>query len=88
MTLKGYKNLWLPTDHQRIAAIADQIARGNLEKLFMSHDTVYKSMLRKYGGYGYVHLMRDMIPLMLAEGYEADWIEQITKRNPQRVFAR
>lgn len=88
MTLKGYKNLWLPTDHQRIAAIADQIARGNLEKLFVSHDTVYKSMLRKYGGYGYVHLIRDMIPLMLAEGYEAGWIEQITKCNPQRVFAR
>lgn len=88
MTLKGYRNLWLPTDRQRIAAVAEQIGRGNLNRLFLSHDTVYKSMLRSYGGFGYAHLQRDMLPLMLAEGYEAEWLRQMTEYNPQRVFAR
>ena len=87
MTLKGYKNLWLPTDHQRLNAIREQIDRGNLNKLLISHDTAYKSMLRKYGGFGYAHIPRDMIPLMLSEGYQKEWIEQITVRNPQKVFS-
>ncbi len=87
MTLKGYKNLWLPTDHQRILAIREQIDRGNLEKLVVSHDTAYKSMLRSYGGYGYAHIQRDMLPLMLSDGYEEKWLQAITETNPQRIFA-
>lgn len=86
MTLKGYENLWLPTDRQRIDAIAAQIARGNLRNLVMSHDTVYKSMWRQYGGFGYGHLPENMIPLMLAAGYEPSWIGQMTVENPRALF--
>ena len=56
LTLKHYKNLWLPTDRDRINAIKEQIELGNLNKIVMSHDTVYKSMWRQYGGFGYAHI--------------------------------
>jgi len=81
------KTFWLPTDRDRVFAILEQIKRGNLNRLLMSHDTVYKSMLRTYGGFGYAHLPYDMVPIMLANGYQQDWIDQITINNPREVFS-
>ena len=81
------KTLWLPTDHERIQAIEKQIAKGHLKRLVISHDTAYKCMLRQFGGFGYAHILKNIIPLMLANGYEKEWIEQITIKNPQEIFS-
>ena len=81
------KRFWLPTDHERIVAIEKQIARGNLSRLVISHDTAYKSMLRQFGGFGYGHIPRNIIPIMLANGYEREWIEEITAKNPREIFS-
>lgn len=78
---------WLPTDRDRVFAIMQQIDRGNLNKLLMSHDTVYKTMLRSYGGYGYAHLPHDMVPVFLAHGYTQKWINQMTIENPRKIFS-
>ena len=80
-------SLWLPTDRERILAIRNQIDRGNLNRLVMSHDTAYKCMLRKYGGFGYAHLLRNMVPMMRNMGYEQQWIDQMMRYNPQNIFA-
>ena len=80
-------SLWLPTDRERILAIRNQIDRGNLNRLVMSHDTAYKCMLRRYGGFGYAHLLRNMVPMMLNMGYEQQWIDQMMRYNPQNIFA-
>lgn len=80
-------SLWLPTDRERILAIREQIDRGNLKHIVMSHDTAYKCMLRRWGGFGYGHLPKNMVPMMLRMGYEQQWIDQITKYNPQEIFA-
>lgn len=79
--------LWLPTDKERILAIRNQIDRGNLHRLVISHDTAYKCMLRHYGGFGYAHLLKNMVPMMLGMGYERQWIDQMMRRNPQSLFA-
>ena len=81
------KTFWLPTDKDRVFAILEQIKRGNIKKLLMSHDTVYKSMLRQFGGFGYAHLQKDMLPIMLANGYTQQWLDQITIQNPADVFS-
>lgn len=81
------KTLWLPTDKDRIFAILEQIDRGNLHKILVSHDTVYKSMLRQFGGFGYAHLPKDIIPLLPYHGYKPEWIDQITIHNPREVFS-
>lgn len=87
LTLKNYHNLWLPTDRQRIQAVLEQIARGNLSRLLLSHDTAYKCMLRQYGGFGYAHLLETILPLMVSEGYAPKWIRQMTVENPARAFS-
>lgn len=80
-------SLWLPTDRERILAIRNQIDRGHLNRLLLSHDTAYKCMLRKYGGFGYAHLLRNMVPMMKNMGYEQQWIDQMMRGNPQTLFA-
>lgn len=87
LNLKGYKNLWLPSDQQRIQAIPEQIARGNLNRIVLSHDTVYKCNMRTYGGYGFAHLPRDILPLMRDEGYEEAWLRTMTVENPREIFS-
>lgn len=80
------KTFWLPTDRDRIFSVLELINRGNLNRLLLSHDTVYKSMLRSYGGFGYAHLPEDIVPIMLANGYTQNWIDQMTVQNPREVF--
>lgn len=81
------KTLWLPTDRERFAALLEQIRRGNLNKLLISHDTVYKHMLRQFGRYGYAHIQKNMWPLMLANGFTQDILDQISIRNPRELFS-
>ena len=81
------KTLFLPTDKDRIFSILELIDRGDLGKIVISHDTVYKTMLRQFGGYGYAHIKRDVWPLMLANGYTQDILDQISIRNPMEIFS-
>lgn len=81
------KTLFLPTDKDRMNAILTQIERGNLKKLLISHDTVYKTMLRQFGGYGYAHIQKDVWPLMLANGYTQEILNQISICNPMELFS-
>lgn len=81
------KTLFLPTDKDRIFSIWELIGRGDIEKIVISHDTVYKTMLRQFGGYGYAHIQSDMWPLMLANGYTQDILDQISIQNPMAIFS-
>ncbi|MBQ9967207.1 MAG: phosphotriesterase [Oscillospiraceae bacterium] len=81
------KTLFLPTDKDRIFSILELIDRGDIEKLVISHDTVYKTMLRQFGGYGYAHIQKDVWPLMLANGYTQDILDQISIKNPKEIFS-
>lgn len=81
------KTLFLPTDKDRIFSILALIDRGDLENIVISHDTVYKTMLRQFGGYGYAHIQKDVWPLMLANGYTQDILDQISIQNPMEIFS-
>ena len=81
------KTLWLPNDKDRFDAILEQVKRGNLEKMVISHDTVYKTMLRQFGGYGYAHIQKDLWPLMPPNGISREIAEQLSIHNPMKIFA-
>lgn len=65
MALEGR---FLPSDTERIRAVKRQIANGHLEKILLSQDICFKICLVRYGGYGYGHSLRNIIPLMRNEG--------------------
>lgn len=80
-------NYWLPTDLDRIVGIKKQIECGNVERILLSHDTVYKCMLRQYGGFGYEHIGKHILPFMRLQGYQEEWLKQMTVENPKNVFS-
>ncbi len=75
------------TDNDRIDFLYELIRRGNLERILISHDVAYKFMLRQFGGFGYAHIPKRILPFMEATGFEPAWLKQITVDNPRQVFS-
>lgn len=80
-------SFYLPKDLDRIVGIKKQIECGNVERILLSHDTVYKCMLRQYGGFGYEHIGKHILPFMRLQGYQEKWLNRMTVENPKNVFS-
>ena len=76
----------MPNDGGRMAQILKLSARGHAEQILMSHDIAYKSSLTKYGGYGYHHLIVNVVPRLRRKGVEDAGIRRLLVDNPRRAF--
>jgi phosphotriesterase-related protein len=81
------EGLFLPRDIDRIRAIRRQIDMGNLSQIVISQDVSFKICMVKYGGWGYGHILRDLIPFMLREGITREALQTILVENPRRLLA-
>jgi phosphotriesterase-related protein len=52
----------------------------------MSHDICFKYLLTSYGGYGYAHILRDILPIMRSKGVSEEQIHTVLVENPKRVL--
>ncbi len=76
-----------PAQDEAIAAVmAGLIAEGYGDRLLMSHDVAMKTQLTKYGGYGYGHILRTIVPQLRWLGASDDAIERIMVDNPRRLI--
>jgi phosphotriesterase-related protein len=76
----------MPNDGGRMAQILALIARGHQDQILMSHDIAYKSSLTKYGGYGYHHLLVNVVPRLRRKGVDDAGLERLLVDNPARAF--
>jgi phosphotriesterase-related protein len=76
----------LTTDLARIRDIKDLIDRGYEQQVLLGQDTVFKDSLAAYGGYGYAHLLENVVPLMRAMGVEDHHIDAMLIDNPRRFL--
>jgi phosphotriesterase-related protein len=74
-------------DRQRINDIIRLIADGYSDKILVSQDLATKHRLTSYGGLGYAHIPRDIMPLMRARGLTEEQEYKILAENPQRVLS-
>jgi len=77
----------MPNDAGRIAQILRLIARGHESQILMSHDIAYKSSLTKYGGYGYHHLLVNVVPRLRRKGIDDAGLRRLLVENPRHAFA-
>ncbi len=77
----------MPNDAGRIAQILRLIARGHESQILMSHDIAYKSSLTKYGGYGYHHLLVNVVPRLRRKGVDDAGLRRLLVENPRHAFA-
>lgn len=69
-------------DTEKCRVLAALAAEGYAGQLLLSHDVCYKIQLQTYGGYGYAHLLRNIIPRLRLLEVADDALEQMTMRNP------
>ncbi len=75
-----------PNDVGRTKQILDAIDRGHTSQLLLSHDIGMKVMLVRYGGWGYAHLLREVVPLMQVFGINREDIDTMMVDNPRRLL--
>src|SRR5262245_54825599 len=77
----------MPNDGGRMAHVLALIEAGYGDRLLLSHDIAYKTSLVKYGGYGYHHLLVNVVPRLRRKGLDEAGIRQLLVDNPRRAFA-
>jgi len=80
------RHIDLPTDHQRINEIIEIIKAGYIKQILISQDIWNKHQRRKYGGWGYDHILRNTVPVMRAKGITEEQIHILLVENPRRVY--
>jgi len=77
----------MPNDGGRMAHVLALIAAGHGDQILMSHDIAYKTSLVKYGGYGYHHLLVNVVPRLRAKGVDDAGLTRLLVENPACAFA-
>lgn len=76
----------MPNDAGRMAQILRLLERGHRDQVLMSHDIAYKTSLTRYGGYGYHHLLVNVVPRLRRKGVDDASMRQLLVDNPARAF--
>ena len=85
---KNYQTpgLHFDTDQQRVETIAALIADGYENQILLSTDICLKTDLYCYGGGGYGHIPRTILPLMREYGISDSSIQAMTVGTPGRML--
>ena len=76
-----------PCDGEKIKAIKEQIRRGNIEHVLISHDVCFKISLTKWGGWGYGHILKHIVSRFKREGITEEQINTIMVENPRKLLS-
>jgi phosphotriesterase-related protein len=76
----GYGNFVHDTD--RVALVKQLIDRGYLRQLLLSCDVCLKNLLHKYGGWGYDHVLTNIVPMLEEAGVTEEQIKTMLVANP------
>jgi len=85
--LLGENVMSFPSESQRISAVRQLIEDGYLEHILLSHDTFLKVLLTSYGGFGYAHILRNIVPVMLRQGITESQVHTMMVDNPGRLLS-
>jgi phosphotriesterase-related protein len=81
----GYKD---PTDAERLDGLVAVLEAGLADRCVLGCSVWTKTQLRAYGGMGYDHLMRRIVPALEQRGVPADALDAMLVRNPARLLDR
>ncbi|MCL6086801.1 MAG: hypothetical protein M1475_00145 [Actinobacteria bacterium] len=73
-------------DIERVKAVKEIIDKGFLSQILLSNDICLKTLLHRYGGWGYDHVLNNIIPMLREEGISKDQIDFLIKYNPKNFL--
>jgi phosphotriesterase-related protein len=75
-----------PSDPECVRAINRMVSAGYAERLLLSQDVFLKIMLTRHGGFGYAHILRNIVPALRRVGVADDQIQTMLVGNPARLL--
>ena len=69
-------------DSERVALIKRLLEAGYGDQLLLSCDVCLKTLLRAYGGWGYDHVLVNIVPMMQEVGVDVEAIARLLQHNP------
>lgn len=76
----------MPCDLERIDLILWLIEAGLLGQVLIAQDIAMKHRLVTYGGHGYDHILRYVVPILRSRGCSTREIDQLLIDNPRRAL--
>ena len=73
----------LPTDYMRLAFVRTLIEKGFERQIVFSQDICTKTRLSTFGGHGYGHLFRNVVPLMQRKEFSDKEIQIVLQDTPR-----
>lgn len=73
-------------DTETARAVVQRVEEGYGGRLLLSQDVCYLLQLQRYGGYGYAHLLRNIVPRLALWGLPADAARRLLTDNPRALF--
>jgi phosphotriesterase-related protein len=72
----------MDSDMDRVEALADLVRSGYEKRILISQDVCLKTDLVAYGGWGYAHLLNNVVPMMVKRDINKESIHTIMVSNP------
>jgi phosphotriesterase-related protein len=76
-----------PRDMDRVSVLASLCEGGLADQLTIAHDVFWKQHLRAYGGTGFDHIPRSVVPMLRDAGMDERDLDKILVQNPKRLLA-
>lgn len=74
------------SDEEDAQHVAELVDAGDGQRVLLSSDIFLKSLLRRYGGPGYGHVLQYFVPRLRRYGLDAEAIQQLLVHNPRSLF--
>jgi phosphotriesterase-related protein len=75
-----------PSDRERVNALIELLDAGWADRLVISHDVCTKLQLLAYGGHGYGHILRSIVPRLRRRGVDEATLHGLLVDNPARLL--
>ena len=82
----GPNDIDMPNDGKRIKDIRRVLDRGHKGQVVISHDICHVVQMTEWGGHGYAHIYKQVLPRMLRRGFTQDEIDEIMVGTPRRLL--
>lgn len=83
---RGFAGGVFARDIDRVKALQVLIEKGFTENILISCDICLKTLLHKFGGWGYDHVLSHIVPMMKQAKIDKDGIDLIVEENPKRFL--
>ena len=77
---------YAPSDWDVVQGIGDLVREGYASQILLSQDVGVRTRLHRFGGWGYDHLTRHIVPLMHRLGVDSDAVDRMLTVNPQSLL--